>query len=204
MILPEDQTTVDDPSGTTETESSGESELDAFLKEYEASSKEKSRTKPDAKPPDLVKVLQGLQPVVKFASSKMEQEAADTLKKDVDGAIDFLIEPDELTPLPKKWARGFLEVHAIENPTIGAAFENRATDPAAWSTALESTREALLKAIKELPGDNVKSDVEAATAAVQGTSTESTAEEGPSIAVKAKMSDREWAEYKESKYAAVE
>ena len=73
---------------------------------------------------------------------------------------------------PKRWMKGYLEVYAQENQSFVNAFADRNSNPQNWRAELAKAKEAFPEALKELPGNKVRSDVEAAKAAVSGTSTE--------------------------------
>jgi hypothetical protein len=64
--------------------------------------------------------------------------------------------------------RGALHDYARENQDFDQAFRNRQADPKAWQTARTKARENLLKELaEESKGSDVRSDIEAATAAVR-------------------------------------
>ena len=113
------------------------------------------------------------------------------------GIVDFFSEADELKDLPEKMKRGFLEAHAQETMEFKTAFENRAKDPKAWETAREAARDSFTEMVSELPGSKVRTDVEAALAAVDVTTDKPASDEGPSPVKKMKMSDYEWRQYME-------
>ena len=50
-------------------------------------------------------------------------------------------------------------------------------------------------------GDNVRDDIEAAKAAVDGTTTQSAQTDGPSVAEKVAMTDAQWRNYMEAQEA---
>lgn len=186
-------------------------ELESLIKEYEGDTKiadsdtagGKSPDTNDTKPPestphaDIGKVLRAVQPAVDFVKKQEAKDAKAEFKADVKEVIDFFSEADELKDLPDKLKRGFLEVHAQETPEFKTAFENKAKDPKAWGKAMESARDAFTELASDLPSSKVRTDLEAAQAAVDGTTDKPVSEEGLSPVQKANMSDFEWRKYKE-------
>ncbi len=177
-----------------ESADSGKSELDSLLKEF------------DEKKPDVAKadVFRDLAPVAEYAKAQMEKEQRDALKVDVDAAIGFMKEPEELKEFPTKLVRGFLVDRASEDPSFETAFNERGKNPAAWNSALEKAREDFVTEVKTLPINQVRTEVEAAKATVQGSSTELASIDGPSVAEKIKMSDQRWKAYLDDKEVEAE
>ena len=184
-------------------------ELESLLKEYEGDTKTTdSKTAdiklPDTKTPDTTsnveigKLAKAIKPVVDYVNEEKAQKQQERFKADVGEIIDFFSEVEELKGLPDKLKRGFLEAHAQEIPEFKTAFENRAKDSKAWNEARETARDAFTELVSELPGSKVRTDVEAALAAVDGKEADKPAsEEGPSTVKKINMSDYEWRQYKE-------
>ena len=183
-------------------------DLAILIKEYEGDtkavdSKPADSVIPDTKPPestphaDIGKVLRAVQPAVDFVKKQEAKEAKAEFNADVKEVIDFFSEADELKDLPDKLKRGFLEVHAQETPEFKTAFENKTKDPTAWGKAMESARDAFTELASELPSSKVRSDVEAALAAVDGKTEQPASDDGPSPVKKMNMSDYEWRQYTE-------
>jgi len=77
---------------------------------------------------------------------------------------------EEAKDIPPRLVRGLLEGYAAENQPFADAFKNRHSDPTTWQAKLGEARGEILKDLKTLPGNTVKSDVEAARAAISGRS----------------------------------
>jgi hypothetical protein len=148
------------PSGRTENGSAG-TDLDKLLSEFESPN-------PGIQPRAEATVLKALKPVIDFADAEMTTRAKAALDGDIAKAVDFVKE--EAKDIPPRLVRGFLEGYAAENQAFRHAFENRHTDPNTWQTKLGEARGEFVKEIGSLPGNTVKSDVEAARAAIAGRS----------------------------------
>jgi hypothetical protein len=145
---------------------------------------------------DIGKVLKAVQPAVDYVNEVKAEKQQAQFDGEVKDVLDFFSEADELKELPDKLKRGFLEAHAQEDLEFKTAFDNRAKAPKAWEAAKETARDAFTELVSDLPGSKVRSDVEAAHAAVDGTTEDKPAsEEGPSPEQKAQMSDFEWRKY---------
>lgn len=207
---PENQTDVDGvQEDVAETSPSEAAELDSLIRDYEGATKTPDTKTADIKTNDvrvvdptpnveIGKLAKAIQPVVDYVKevkAEKQQVRFDTDLKDI---MDYFSEVDELKVLPDKLRRGFLEAHAQETPDFKKAFENRAKNPEAWETARESARDAFTELVAELPSSKVRTDVEAAQAAVDGTTEDKPAsDDGPSTVKKINMSDYEWRQYKE-------
>lgn len=137
----------------------GQSELDRLLSEYEKA--------PDQKP-DTAKVVKSLEPVIQFAQAEMTGRARKVVEDDIQKALDFVYEAEGAKGVPKRIVRGYMEAYAGENPDFVQAFMGREQNRKTWENALSGAREAFLKDFKEIPGNTVRTDVEAARAAVTG------------------------------------
>jgi len=207
---PENQTDVDGvQEDVTETSPSEATELDSLIREYEGDTKTPDTKTSDIKTPDvrtvdptpnveIAKFVKAVKPVVDFVKKQEAKDAQTEFDTDVKDIMDYFSEVDELKVLPDKLRRGFLEAHAQESPDFKTAFENRAKNPKAWETARESARDAFTELVAELPSSKVRTDVEAAQAAVDGTTEDKPAsDDGPSTVKKINMSDYEWRQYKD-------
>ena len=181
--------------------SPGETELDTLLNEFDTAD---SISKSDLQ--NVVKAIQpvaeSIAPVVKYVNDEREKRATDAFNKDIEEAVAFLIEPEDLKEIPAEFAQGYLEVHATKHPEFKTAFEGKEKNPSEWQTQLAKARDEFAELAKGIPGateqTDVRTDVEDAVAAVQGL-TETPAEQtGPTIAEKANMSDQKWKEYTDS------
>lgn len=151
-----------DPAQAAETPTDG-ADLDSLLKEWGDS------PKPD---PTVGRVLNAVKPVIDFARTEQAKRAIDEQTEGMNSALDFMREAEDYKEFPKKWIRGYLEVYAAENTSFADAFQDRSGNPEAWKSELAKARDVFPEWVKELPGNSVRSDVEAAKAAVSGTSTE--------------------------------
>lgn len=209
------QTDVDGvQEDVAETSTSETTELESLIKEYEGGTETPDTKTPDTKSPDIKtndiktaditptvdigKILKAVQPAVDYVNEVKAEKQQDRFDTDVKDIMDYFSEVDELKVLPDKLRRGFLEAHAQESPDFKTAFENRAKNPKAWETARELARDAFTELVAELPSSKVRTDVEAAKAAVDGTTEDKPAsDDGPSPVQKMGMSDFEWRQHKE-------
>ena len=184
-------------------------ELESLIKEYEGDTETPVTKSVDIKTTDikthdptpnadLAKFAKAVKPAVDFVNEIKAEKQQERFDADVKDVLEFFSEADELKEMPEKLKKGFLEAHAQETPDFKKAFENRAKNPKAWETARETARDAFTELVSELPGSKVRTDVEAALAAVDGkTEDKPASEEGPSPVKKMAMSDYEWRQYKE-------
>lgn len=195
MVATEKQNGTDDGQGRSEAASSGKSELDSLLSEFD--------TQTDRKPEsDMSRVLETIKPLAQFAKSRMEKDRQDGLKADIDDAFKFMTEADELKSLKPTHVRGFMEAYAVENVEFSAAFQNREAKPQEWKSALQKGRDWLVGEISEFGKSDLKEDVEAAKAAVDGATDEvPNAGKGPSSKEMFAMSDVEWENYMDAESA---
>jgi len=180
-------------SGAEPVASKGSETLDDLLKEYEGTSS-RDTAAADGKN-DVVRVLKGLQPLVKFAEGELNTKQTETINKDVADAISKVKSDVEvLKDYPDKFVRGAMEAYAAEDPSFTEAFANRAKNPAAWDEALDKGKVWMGNLAKEMPGNKVRDDIEAANAAVAGTTdaTAQTDDDGPSVSEMNGMSDVQW------------
>ena len=140
--------------------------LDSLLAEWgESSSAEPEK--------DVVgRVLKKVEPALDFVRTEQERREIESLQGDLDSALNFMLEPDEYKEFPKRWMRGYLEGYSTENQDFSKAFAERREHPEKWKSELARAREQFPEWLKELPMSKVRTDVEAAKAAVKGSSTE--------------------------------
>ena len=187
METTEKQNATDDASGGSEAATSGESELDTLLKEYDTG---------QSKPSDVSKVVKAFEPVAAYAKSRMEKDQADAVKDDIDQAFKFVTEDEGLKNLKKSHVRGFLEAYGSENPEFARAFHERAEKPEQWNAVLEKGRDWMKEEISGLSKSDDKQDLEAATAAVSGTADQINSDStGPSANEMFEMSDTDWQKF---------
>ena len=147
---------------------------------------------PAAPIPDPIKRLA---PLINWAADEIKAKEVGAAQKDVDSAVTFMTEAPELKDVPKRVIRGLIEGWGSENPVLKAAFDNRKADPGALKKALEDCRSAILEDWKSLPGNKVRTDVEAAVLAARGTSTSPNFADLPSNADMWNMNRSEWKKF---------
>jgi hypothetical protein len=182
-------------AGTSEAQQ-GESALDQLLSEWE----KQGSTDTEATTPSGVSgatALKALKPVVDFAQQQMTEKQTEGVTKDIDAAVEFISEPDELKGLKSSTAIGLLEAYAREDPSFTEAFNSRKQSPQEWKAGLEKARDWVKTTVAELrgtEGSNTRSDVEAAKAAVQGQSNQAADDEQLDPATMFKLSDQDFEE----------
>jgi len=199
-----DRQTGTDAAGDppAEDHGAGESDLDSLLREFEQDQEPESgkpdadkHAKPKSKQPSRAATTDDLGPVIDFARGEMTRRVEEEMKADLNKAMSFLKEADELQSAPDRILRGLAEAYAQEEPNFGKAFQQRKNNPKVWSKALGDARNWIIGAVKEWPGNNVRSDIEAAVTSARKTSTKQPDPDRPSVSKMAKMSDQEWMEY---------
>lgn len=198
MAVTERQKAADDAQpGGAEAATSGESELDTLLAEYET-----DRT-PETKPTgDVGRVLKGLKPIVEYAQDRMAKDRADAVQGDLDNAFKFVTEQEELKSLKPAVVRGFLEAYGVDHPDFAKAFQNRQKSPEAWNEALTKGRDWLKEEFSGMSKSDDRGDIEAAQAAVTGTTDQvPDAKEGPSVPAMFEMSDVQWESFMDTESA---
>lgn len=168
-----DRQSGDSPSGAEP--GARTSDLDSLLKDFETQ-----------------KPAEDLKPVLDFVKTEMAAKQQKTLDDDLTAATESLKKHEGLGKVPDKLLRGLMEAHALDDPSFVKAFENRGQDPKGWETALSQGAEFATELLGKIPKDgNIRSDVEAAAAAVDGTSHEAPREsELPPVEEQMAMSDQ--------------
>lgn len=197
MAVTENQNATDSAQpGSTEGASSGESELDALLKEYET---DRTPEKPNG---DTALLMKGLKPVIEYAQGRMVKDQADVVKGDLDDAYKFVTEQEELKTLKSSTVRGFLEAYSVDHPDFAKAFQNRAESPEQWKEALSKSRDWLKEEFTGMSQTSDRDDIEAAQAAVTDTTDEvPTGKGGKTAAEMFAMSGVEWQNYMDAELA---
>ena len=106
--------------------STAESELDKLLKGFDDGTKPEKPAEPNAM------LVKRLEPVIRFAQAKMESDQRDALNADIESAMKFIKEPDELKDVSNMLTRGYVEAYAMHDPTFLSAFNARKADPKQW------------------------------------------------------------------------
>ncbi|RJR37220.1 MAG: hypothetical protein C4576_23015 [Desulfobacteraceae bacterium] len=187
MAQTETQTQGNPPANAGGTPSSSQgSDFDKLLNEFE------QRKQPQ--PPEIPETIK---PLVDWAASKRFEEEKETFEKDVSAAVGFMKEADSLKSLDEFLVRGALNVFAMENKEFDEAFKNRRQNPAAWNEARAKARETIAKRLtKESQGSDVRSDIEAATAAVRNSHSAPRNTSEASAEERLGWSDSTWEEHK--------
>lgn len=122
--------------------------------------------------PVAPQIPQELLPVIKFAETQMVEKVKAEIDKEVETAVNTITGQEEFKGVPKRIARGFLEAWALENPEFKQAYENRKSNAKAWDAALTAAGQGFAEDMKGFGSKDsrVRSDVEAAKAAVRGVS----------------------------------
>ncbi|KKM27667.1 hypothetical protein LCGC14_1572460 [marine sediment metagenome] len=147
----ENQTETNERETPAAEVSPGETELDTLLNEFDTAD---SISKSDLQ--NVVKAIQpvaeSIAPVVKYVNDEREKRATDAFNKDIEEAVAFLIEPEDLKEIPAEFAQGYLEVHATKHPEFNTAFEGKEKNPSEWQTQLAKARDEFAELAKGIPG----------------------------------------------------
>lgn len=179
------ETTTTQQTSTGNAAGSGVSDLDRFLTEFTESEK------PSQPTPGLEKFVEVVKPVVEYAESKRREELITAEKKSVQDAVDFVKNDEGLKTVSNRLVKGFLQDRYAEDPSFKTAYDNRSKDPKGWESALNGAKTEFKTELATLSGNTVRSDVEAATAAVRG-SAKVTTEQKVDAASLMDMSDFEF------------
>ena len=186
--MAENQTTGD--GGESQPKSGSEdSGIDSYLKEFE--------NKPPNPPSDGVsQVMERLEPVIQFASHRLEKENQELVDSAVNSAIEHFHEADELKSLPDQFVRGFMYDTAITDKAFSEAFNARESNPTAWKQALEKARESAVGLMSDIPDKKITEDMAAATASVRKVSTDVPDQQAVTNKDLNNMSDAQFAAHK--------
>lgn len=183
--------------GSVEAATSGETELDTLLREYETGQKPEPNSNID-----VARVLKGLKPVVDYAQNRMAKDQEDVVKGDIDSAFKFVTETEGLKTLEPDDVRGFLEAYSVSHPDFAKAFENRGNNPEGWNAALGKGRDWMTDRFAKFSGSTERNDIEAATAAVTETTDQvPSGKDGPTAKQMFDMSGVEWESYMDAEIA---
>lgn len=144
--------------------SGGSATVQSLLAEFDG----QSGSQPQPAPNPTKQILEKISPVIEFASQEMEAKQQAAFEKDVAEAVSYL-KGDDLKDVPDELTEGFLHRHAVKgDPAFMEAWNNRHRAPETYKEKLAEARKGFRALYKKLPGETVRSDVEAARAAVQG------------------------------------
>ena len=152
--------------------------VENLLKEFDSQSG--SQPAPQPLSPELASIAE-------FAKAEMHTRAAAALDKDIKEAVGFLKQPDETKDLPDRLALGFLHALANENKEFADAWQNRSERPGTWKDALGKAQKEWIEEAKKLPTSKVRTEVEAAAAAVHGQTSTPSRSNGLTVAEMEKM-----------------
>ena len=149
-------------NGSGTAPASGGAGLEDLLKEFDQ--------QPTTAPPKPDSTIERLAPLISWAADEMKSKTVQALNKDLDDAVSFLTDAEGLKETPKRFARGYLEAYAVENPAVQTAFQEREKNPEAWKQTLGQVKDAFVKDGSAFKGGSPRSDLEAAVASVRGSS----------------------------------
>lgn len=192
--MTEETLNTTDPGATPAEDTSAGADLDNLLAQYDA-----PKT-PVAQPPDL----RQLQPVIDFATEELTNRANEKVQTAVSSAVEFVKEADGGDKISDRLARGFLEAKASDDPSFKQAFMNRQNDPTAWQNALTGAKAEFADEIGGLPGNTIKSDAEAARAAVAGDVEPDGDQDEPNPMELSQMSEQDFEAFREREIAKTE
>ena len=165
------------------------SALDAALKEFESANAQ----------PKAIDAFKALEPVVRYAESKMVAEQSAAVDADVSAAVKLVRAEAKLDEkVPDEIVEAHLHRKAAKDPQFAKAWESRTDNRDSWNARLKAEASELRELVQKMPGNAVKTDIEAALAAVHGAShSPSGNADQPSPTQMFQMNDREWANYKD-------
>lgn len=186
-----DRTNGNAPAIAGSESSASETDLDRLLSEFQ----EGTRPAPSAQ----AAFFKPIEPILRYVEEDRQAKAKTAFDADVAQAMDALTaDSDDYKALPKRFVRGYLETYAIENPSFKEAFTNKREDPAGWQAALGKAKGEFQDEAKPFVSGRLKSDVEAANAAVAGqSSTRLSPDEIVSPAKIHAMTDQEFKAHKQ-------
>ena len=184
--------------------SNGNSELDALLAEHSEASQ--TVTQPTGNISEMSALTQEVRELRKERATDRERDAERARDEGLKKAVAFLREPEDAKAASETLAQGFIYGYANDHPEFSKAFDERSQNPETWNGQLKAAQDGFVKDLKSFgSGPDVIGDIEAAEAAVSGSTTEAQPkQDGPTPAQKARMSTREWEDYlaKEHQYVA--
>ena len=181
------------PSGASDP---AKSDVDRLLSEFDqgttAAKTETSSIKP---------LLEAFKPIASYAQRKMTEETTAAIKKSVADAVSAVKSSEGLKDTPDRVVRGYLQDRYAEDAVFRTAYEEQGKNPAAWQDQLGKAAVALAEDIKMISSNNVRSDVEAAQAAVKGAGKPQETKEEDNPESLFAMSDSQFRAFKDKKAA---
>ena len=173
--------------------SSQESGLGDLLDEWNSEPGAKPQQQPNvATKADLQNLANSIKPVVDKVAKDDMKDRIEAAKQAIDDTYAAITDGIEVPEKMKPFVRGWMRDYAVEHPEVEQAFNNRGDNEADWGRAILNMKEALDTEWKEVPVNNVKSDIEAARAAVAGQTTEKAESTLPAPEVMFNMPEDEW------------
>lgn len=170
-----------------ESEQAVESDVDKLVAEFETGKKDGYAS---VKP--LVDVIK---PLANYVQAKQIEEQNNESNRSVAEAVSTVKSSEELKDISDNLVRGYLIDYSNRDETFRKAYENRTSSPAAWQESLIKARTDFTEEIKSASTKNIRSDIEAARAAV---TTGVTSEAAVVAHDLFKMSDAAFRDYKRS------
>ena len=187
------QQSVSNPSDAGAAENnSADADLDSLMSEWNQTDEPPKATAPQPSP-DVGKLLNSLKPVVQYAESSMLKEQQQEQEEFINGAVSFIKEGEGLAEMDGDIVEGYLYSRYNKSADFKAAYDSRGTNPDAWNKALEDARTDFAGRTGKT---DVRSDIEAAKAAVSGSSDAAPSDDRPSVKDLNTMSDHDFEAYK--------
>lgn len=185
------QQSASNPSDTGAADSnSADADLDSLMNEWNQTDAPPPAAAPQ---PDVGKLLNSLKPVVQYAESSMLKEQQQEQEEFINGAVSFIKEGEGLAGMDGDIVEGYLYSRYNKSADFKTAYDSRGSNPDGWNKALEEARTDFAGRTGKT---DVRSDIEAAKAAVRGSSDAAPSDEGPSAKDLNTMSDTAFAAYK--------
>ncbi len=172
------------------------SDVDRLLSEFE-----EGKAAPKTDYPNIKPLIEAIKPLATYTTRKMQEETAAAGKKSVADAVSAVKSVDELKEIPDRVVRGYLQDRYVEDVEFRAAYDKQGENPQAWQAQLAKAREAFAEDIKVVAAKGVRSDVEAAKAAVKGAGKSQDTNQEESVDALFAMSDAQFRAFKEKKAA---
>ena len=177
------------PAATETNAQTNVDDLDSLLAEFDQS----TARGPAASPPDPQQTQQ-TQPVI--SEDRVRRIEDRIFQDDLNSTIKNIVGD---LKIPDRFAKGWIDQIARENPTVANAFLNRSSDPKAWKRIETALSKEISKDFKALTpvDEGATVDRAAVTAAVRGASTKAATETEPSYG---SMSSRDGRKHVKEKY----
>ena len=157
-------------------------DLDGLLSEF--TEQTKPVTQPQPKPQATATPVVDVEARKELAELKFEKEWKPVLTRIRGDIPSEVMSDEELTDL--------MNGRASRDPRLKNAWENRASNPAAWNKVEKALNAELIKKFQKLPDPNATEDVAAVTAAVRGASKQAPPAQAPKFGG---MSNAEYRKY---------